>query len=364
MLRNFNIQNYKCFKNLLLEELAPVTLVGGKNCAGKSALLEALWIMYGAHNPSMLLAAQNLRGMQSFSASRLLKDLFRQYNPENEIVLTADWHEEPRERLTIRQTQRPQASPTVTEPPVSSSSPGESEQDETSTKTGTAAYPRLTMETLCEGETKYKASITTTEEGKPEIDAGAAERTPNAVWVLPRLHPDRVTERFSQLVTEGYKERLLDALHIITGRIQDVQLLKQGDTLYVQGKNQMDKWVPLNLMGQGLTKVLNICVDLVDVAGGGAILIDEFENGLHHSIQRQVWKAIGKFAQDLDAQVFATTHSYECIGEAAAAFTERGSSDFAYYRIDLMKEERTRRVQRFSHDEVNTALDMEMELRG
>ena len=45
----------------------------------------------------------------------------------------------------------------------------------------------------------------------------------------------------------------------------------------------------------------------------GLIFIDEIENGIHYSVQKDVWNAIGKLARDLDIQVFATTHSLEMI---------------------------------------------------
>ena len=43
------------------------------------------------------------------------------------------------------------------------------------------------------------------------------------------------------------------------------------------------------------------------------MLIDEFENGLHYSIQEEVWEKLFKLAKELDIQVFATTHSQDAI---------------------------------------------------
>ena len=45
----------------------------------------------------------------------------------------------------------------------------------------------------------------------------------------------------------------------------------------------------------------------------GILLIDEFENGLHHSVQEQLWKVIFSLSEKLNIQVFATTHSEDCI---------------------------------------------------
>lgn len=51
------------------------------------------------------------------------------------------------------------------------------------------------------------------------------------------------------------------------------------------------------------------------LAGGedGLTLIDEIENGIHYSAQPKLWRMIFETAQELDVQVFATTHSYDCV---------------------------------------------------
>jgi AAA15 family ATPase/GTPase len=48
-------------------------------------------------------------------------------------------------------------------------------------------------------------------------------------------------------------------------------------------------------------------------ADKGFLLIDEFENGLHYTVQEQLWNIIFSLSQKLDIQVFATTHSEDCI---------------------------------------------------
>ena len=59
-------------------------------------------------------------------------------------------------------------------------------------------------------------------------------------------------------------------------------------------------------------RVLGIVLALVN-AKDGILLIDEFENGLYYSVQPDLWRFIFRLAQSLDVQVFATTHSWDCI---------------------------------------------------
>lgn len=70
--------------------------------------------------------------------------------------------------------------------------------------------------------------------------------------------------------------------------------------------------VPLKSMGDGINRILTIILALVN-ADNGFLLIDEFENGLHHTVQEKLWGIIFNLSQKLNIQVFVTTHSEDCI---------------------------------------------------
>jgi AAA15 family ATPase/GTPase len=61
--------------------------------------------------------------------------------------------------------------------------------------------------------------------------------------------------------------------------------------------------------------------------------IDEVENGIHHSVLEQVWTGLGEVAERLDIQLFVTTHSYECIEAAHAAFSKRTAYDLRVIQL-------------------------------
>jgi AAA15 family ATPase/GTPase len=73
-----------------------------------------------------------------------------------------------------------------------------------------------------------------------------------------------------------------------------------------------DGKISLMSMGEGMLRILSLILNLIS-AKDGFLLIDEFENGLHYSIQPKVWALIFKLAKDFNIQVFATTHSKDCI---------------------------------------------------
>lgn len=53
---------------------------------------------------------------------------------------------------------------------------------------------------------------------------------------------------------------------------------------------------------------------------GGCILIDEIENGIYYDMLPLMWKTINSFAKITDTQIFASTHSWECLKSAASVF--------------------------------------------
>ncbi|WP_348944734.1 AAA family ATPase [Chitinibacter sp. FCG-7] len=90
--------------------------------------------------------------------------------------------------------------------------------------------------------------------------------------------------------------------------------------------------VPLNSMGDGIFRILQLFLKLF-AAKGGFLLIDEFENGLHYSVQEEVWRLIFDLADVLDIQVFATTHSWDCIESFAKVAVEKTATEGVLFRV-------------------------------
>ena len=90
-------------------------------------------------------------------------------------------------------------------------------------------------------------------------------------------------------------------------------------------------------------------------------LIDEIENGLHHSVLREVWKGLAALVRRDNVQIFATTHSWECAIAAHEVFREYDPYDFALHRLERIDGE----IQAFTYDrETLDAVDqLEMEVR-
>ena len=123
---------------------------------------------------------------------------------------------------------------------------------------------------------------------------------------------------------------VVEALRIIDPEISAVSMVggegpRQPRTAIVRSGN-ISRPVPLRSFGDGLNRLFGIVLSLVD-AKDGFLLIDEFENGMHHTVQLNVWRTVFSLAQKLDIQVFATSHSWDSIEafqKAAAETPEEG----------------------------------------
>ena len=82
-----------------------------------------------------------------------------------------------------------------------------------------------------------------------------------------------------------------------------------------------DAPVPLRTMGDGMNRIFGIAQSLASAAGG-LMLVVEIENGIHYTVLEGLWKLIFRVAARLDVQVFATSHSWDCVEAFQAAARE------------------------------------------
>ena len=91
--------------------------------------------------------------------------------------------------------------------------------------------------------------------------------------------------------------------------------------------------VPMGFLGDGIGRLLSMALAFQN-ASNGMILIDEIENGLHHSALQGVWENLNRLSQRFNVQLFATTHSYECMVAARDAFKSMEQEDLHIHRLN------------------------------
>ena len=94
---------------------------------------------------------------------------------------------------------------------------------------------------------------------------------------------------------------------------------------------------------------------------GGFLLIDEAENGIHHTVHLNLWKMILQTAHANDVQVLATTHSWDCVRGFAHAAAEINEADGVLIRLD--RDNRGLRAIEYSEEDLKIAADQGIEVR-
>ncbi len=174
---------------------------------------------------------------------------------------------------------------------------------------------------------------------RPETNA-VPFRSLDCVFVDPNGLPAAVLGKYWDSISLSPNENdALDALRIISHDVERIAL-KEREEPPIKGPNNsemsprivyaklasQEDAIPLRALGDGIGRVFGIVLSLI-MARGGILLLDEVENGLHYTVQPDVWRMIFRMSSKLNVQVFATTHSSDCVRafqEAASESAEEG----------------------------------------
>ena len=337
---DLSIKGFRGFKDLTIPQLGRVTLITGKNNTGKSSILEALRLHTQDAAPHVLYniltsREENIRGMDEDD---------RSYDPDNMFHASSLFHGFPQLSEDFD--------------PISISTSGKTRRMELSLRVDWFAEVvdsdgnrRLLarQQTLLAGPELAPALVARNEEGEQIWPLDTLHRQVR-LRREPRPRPSDKARMACILVspyggggteTLGHlwdwvalapeEKDVVDALRIIDPRISAISMVGGSDrhfarTAIVRAKN-FARPVPLRSFGDGLNRLFAIVLSLVN-ARGGLLLIDEFENGLHHTVQLDAWRMIFRLAQRLDIQVFATSHSWDAVEtfqKAAAEAHEDGA---------------------------------------
>ena len=89
--------------------------------------------------------------------------------------------------------------------------------------------------------------------------------------------------------------------------------------------------------------------------------LTKWENGLHHSVLESVWKELNWLSREFEVQVFATTHSQECLVAARDAFTSMEDEALSIHRLGLQDGRFT--ATTYSFEDLDFTLDYGAEMR-
>ncbi|MDR1981434.1 MAG: AAA family ATPase [Tannerellaceae bacterium] len=318
MLDSLNIKNYRNLKEIQIDSLRKVNLITGKNNTGKSTILEALAIYATKGNPGLIYQLLEERG-ENFKQKdkneilteiniRTFASLFTHRHVGFDITdaisighLSAGKYVSLRFVRYIDEVQKDEQGNTMRKRIVIQN---DREKQVENYKIGLE---------IKVGSFAYILSL---DEDRPfRFVFNGFEDNENMQFIRTRNIDRGINGNLFDNITLTEKEQyVIEALKIIepqTERIAFIEETPRKRSAVIKLSNTQ-KVLPLRSMGDGINRILTIILALVNSVNG-FLLIDEFENGLHHTVQEKLWKIIFALSQKLNIQVFATTHSEDCI---------------------------------------------------
>jgi len=360
--KHFAIKNFRCFEDLTVEPLERINLIAGKNNVGKTALLEALWLHHGYHNPELGLRLRVFRGLDRFRRDEFLWDLFSGLNPEKIIELSSRDQANQTRSLHITIREHPTSRVSLRkEHPAEGIRRESLSADMIEQETTTPIESEVLLDYTDSSGKNLQAHAYVEPDGvRFERPSGVKE--PSAIF-LPaqqRSKLETLAERFGNLAVDKKETRIVQILRIIEPRLEDLTVQHRGGVPVIYGDIGMKRLMPLPLMGDGMGRLLGLALAIPE-AHNGLLLVDEIENGLHYTVMGEVWRAIAKLAREYNAQIFAATHSEECIRAAHQAFTADEQYDFALHRLERVRG--LIRAVTYDQETLEAALETGLEVR-
>ena len=377
MYSSFKIENFRCFKEFTIESLARVNLIAGMNNMGKTAFLEALWLHSGPNLPDLGDRLARFRGIPGQDPGRLMHDLFYDLDPTSAIALSARRFGEMDEcTLKIRLQKRDDPVVTTVAAPESPSIPPRgSQESDVSAVSDTEIVLVYTDEegqeyvssgwwVRAEGQAvqlAMNARLALSNEGMA-VQVAEMPPRPSNIFISgrQRFGLEEDVRRFGKVELEGHADRLVKCLQRVDARIKRLLIIAAPPTPMIYADVGINRPTPIGLLGDGVSRLLSMALAFHE-ARGGMLCIDEVENGLHYSVLKDVWEELTWLSREFDVQVFATTHSKECLHAAHDAFTSLDDKSFFIHRFG--RENGSIVATTYTFEDLEFALDYEAEMR-
>ena len=347
MLEELLIRNYRIFKELKIDKLSRINLVAGSNNTGKTSILEAIFLLAGAGNVQLMLNRNVVRtepGSQALGDT-VWKHFFSDLDISRPIQIKGT-------RSIIEQLDLEISAgggQQTTELPKSFN-------DEISV-TKLPEIRSLRFQYRGPKGRQVKSSLFS-EGTEVKIEQPTTEPLFGAVILTSRsANSQEDAMRLSKLRQQKRDHLLLEALQVIEPRLQSIEENSSSGAPMIWGDICLSELVPLAVMGEGMSRLARLVLG-ISAAPNGIVLIDEVENGIHHSVLPKVWRVIDAASRQLNTQIFATTHSRECI---RAAYDSLAEDDFRLHRLEASDE--GNRCVTYDPETIAAALDFNLEVR-
>jgi len=353
MFKSVRVKNFRAITDLQVDGLSRVNLFVGHNACGKTTFLESVFFLIGATNPRLPLNVNAFRGLPYISTG-LWSTYFHNMDTSIPIDIAARDSEVGEQHLRIA----PRYEGLKPNGPASDSA--DSFDAVVSDSDLSRKMNGLRLEYSDAGDLDHTVvSEVFFKDEELQVRRGADSTVPPKRGSFVMALPGDLRDRFSEVQRKKRVQEVVGLLKRIEPSLVDLRILDPQGWVYAD--TGAPELIPVSLMGGGIVKFLSTALTMLNLQDG-VVLIDEIENGLDSASMGNLWDAIIDWAQRLNVQVLASTHSIECIRAFSDhAETNLFGAEAKLFRIER-KDERFRAVE-YTRGLLAESLESEWEVR-
>lgn len=339
------IENFRCYRSLRLDNLARFNVVVGDNASGKTSFLEAIYLLI-SEGPSAALRLRQWRGLAAKvdgsnpEFESLWSDLFSDFITSLTIKVGAADVMGDETELQI----------TLGDPELVGAVDGDEHEF--------ANAPVVSFRRRAPNQPENTVRMRLAE----GLRGGMFLRTHPGAMLSPGNTRSSATilPWFSDISRQNRKTDLLELVTEDFPFVRDLSIESfQGRIgLFAQVDHAGQK-LPVELVSAGFTQYLTLLLAILSHPGG-LLLVDEIEGELYHRLLPLLWRRVVALSQRHDVQLFASTHSIECL-DAVLPEVERQPDEFVLLRAQRRGGAST--VKRFAGNSFEAALEQRVEVR-
>ena len=334
---SINVRNYRGIGGLVLDDLRRVNLIAGINNAGKTSLLEAVYLLARQNDERALIDINRWRGRIEGEPDPVW--LVQQIQPAIHIEGCFDDVPDNSAKLEMRRMSEP----------------------DSSIKDQATFLAKIAIESRYGGQDQTTDVALFSDRPWSAIFEGrhwlCRSAFSSPFWTN---RSEALAESNKASLEVGTKEKVIEFVKShIDADITNIELADKFNRFLVSHLD-FNGGVDLSAFGEGLRRVFEIGLLFASVRGG-VLLIDEFESAIHPQLLKEFTRVVQELARKHNVQVFLTTHSKEAID--AFVLNDYATKDIAGYAI--CREGEGAGVRRFDGEKLmrlHKALDFD--LRG
>lgn len=285
MMKEIKIQNFKCFTDFEASSFKRVNLITGANNSGKTALLEAIYLLYATKNQiSFITTFSNIIKNRMTDFEDLINGIspnIVKINSENKSISYKTNEIDDGIEINIDDKKQPLIS-----------------------------------------WDSYFSKISRV--------MPASYNDSNIVFLPSKtIFPTELTNLYSVVQRNKKNKEMIEFLSKIDNRIKEIEVSADSKVIILDVEG-IDKMINASELGEGTNRFIALFSTLLK-AKNGILLIDEIENGIHYTKLPTLWDLILDISKKLNIQVFVTTHDDDAIDALYNAAYRSDEKDIAMY---------------------------------